>query len=178
MTDLSNIFIRTYLGLDFHPYNPQPEEINIQDIAHALACTCRFGGHCREYYSVAQHSVFVSLECQAEHALTGLLHDAVEAYIGDIPRPVRKGLREFNDLEQQVWKILANKFNLPTALPADVIHADQTLLCFEFDQLLPGEAENIPKLDPPKFTTSLQPLSPPEAEQLFLEQYNKLQVYE
>ena len=78
----------TASGLGFDPEDPKPEAIVIEDIAHALSNICRFGGHTGSFYSVAQHSVLVSLHTNAKFARAGLMHDASEAYIGDIIRPV------------------------------------------------------------------------------------------
>ena len=82
-------FIGTFSGLRFWPLDPNPEKILIADIAHALAHQCRFGGHASKFYSVAEHSVHVSKLCLPEHALWGLLHDASEAYLVDLPRPLK-----------------------------------------------------------------------------------------
>ncbi len=85
---------QTYTGKAFDYFNPQPEQICIEDIAHSLSMICRFNGHCARFYSVAEHSLLVSKCAQAdgpEHAMFGLLHDAAEAYIGDI-NPVLKSM--------------------------------------------------------------------------------------
>src|ERR1039457_118422 len=83
-------FIGTFSGLRFWPLDPNPEKILIDDIAHALAHQCRFGGHASRFYSVAEHSVHVSRLCPPEDALWGLLHDASEAYLVDLPRPLKQ----------------------------------------------------------------------------------------
>ena len=90
MTDRRGCWITTYTGRLFHPFDPRPEDTDIEDIAHALSLKCRWGGMTRVFYSVAQHCVHVSYHCEAHHALAGLLHDAQEAYApgGDIPSPV------------------------------------------------------------------------------------------
>src|SRR4051812_30250690 len=80
-------WMQTFTGRQFWPVDPRADEIAIEDIARALAMTCRFGGHVRFHYSVAQHSFLVSLVCSPEHALWGLLHDASEAYLGDVVWP-------------------------------------------------------------------------------------------
>ena len=78
-------WLQTYTGIQFWPLDPRPEEIDIQDIAHALSLLCRFNGHCQRFYSVAEHSVHVSTILAPEFGLWGLLHDAAEAYLSDIP---------------------------------------------------------------------------------------------
>ena len=83
-------WIQTYTGKQFWPIDPRACEITIEDIAHALSLQCRFSGHCREFYSVAQHSCLVSSYCIDEDAGWGLLHDAAEAYLVDLPRPIKR----------------------------------------------------------------------------------------
>lgn len=91
--------IETYSGRFVDLSNPSPASINLADIGHALSQTCRYGGHCREYYSVAEHAVFVSKRLQRKGysnaiQLAGLHHDDTEAYLGDIPRPLKPLLGE------------------------------------------------------------------------------------
>jgi uncharacterized protein len=90
----SQYMVETYSGRFVDTKNPQPEQITLEDIAHALANTCRFGGHCRRFYSVAEHAVFVSRRMERrgigdQGLLAGLHHDDAEAYLGDIPRPMK-----------------------------------------------------------------------------------------
>src|ERR1700724_2684254 len=79
---------QTFTGRRFYPLSPRVEDVCIEDIAHALSNICRYGGHCREFYSVAQHCNMVS-DWMPEFKLEGLLHDSPEAYIGDMVRPVK-----------------------------------------------------------------------------------------
>ena len=83
-------WIQTFTGRAFYVLDPRPEDVDIEDIAHALSMQCRFAGHCREFYSVAQHSVTASWLVPPEDALWGLLHDAAEAYVVDLPRPIKR----------------------------------------------------------------------------------------
>src|SRR4051794_32940266 len=82
--------IITSTGKWFDVFNPNPADVDIEDIVHALSMQCRFTGHTKEFYSVAQHSVLVSLTCPSVDALYGLVHDGSEAYLSDIARPVKK----------------------------------------------------------------------------------------
>lgn len=102
--------IQTYTGKQFWPMDPRPEDIDIEDIAHALANICRFGGHCHTWYSVAQHSVLVSeiaKDCKA-----GLLHDAAEAYIGDMVRPLKRYMTSFTITERNLQYAIFRRFNV------------------------------------------------------------------
>jgi uncharacterized protein len=123
-------WIQTYSGNKFYPLDPRPEEILFADIAHALSNTCRFNGHCRQFYSVAQHSCLVAQQVSAENKLWGLLHDAAEAYIGDMVRPL-KNLPEFSffrEMEDAILKAIAEKYNLPESIPDEVSCADIVVL--------------------------------------------------
>jgi 5'-deoxynucleotidase YfbR-like HD superfamily hydrolase len=85
-------WMQTFSGVHFYPFNPKPEDVRIEDIAHALSNICRFSGHTRKFYSVAQHSVLVCRALAGESALLqrwGLMHDAAEAYINDLIRPLK-----------------------------------------------------------------------------------------
>jgi uncharacterized protein len=123
----------TFTGGRFWPLDPRPEEVKIEDIAHHLALICRFGGTCREPYSVAQHSVLVSRIVPTEHALWGLLHDAAEAYLGDLPRPVKRlpELYCYRSAEEEIMRVICRRFGLSPEMPAAVKIADEVLLATE-----------------------------------------------
>jgi uncharacterized protein len=89
-------WIQTVTGKQFWPMDAQPEEVDIEDIAHALSLPCRFNGHCKQFYSVAEHSIHVSRVVSNENAARGLLHDAAEAYLSYIPQPVKRELTLFS----------------------------------------------------------------------------------
>jgi hypothetical protein len=138
-------FIGTFSGLRFWPLDPNPAKILIDDIAHALAHRCRFGGHSSKFYSVAEHCVHVSQLCLPEHALWGLLHDASEAYLVDLPRPL-KLLPEFavyREAERRLQRAVAVRFGLAPEQPASVTEADDTMLWIEAHSLL-GAAHSYP----------------------------------
>lgn len=110
-------WIETYTGRKFYPIDPDPDDINIEDIAHALSLICRFNGHCRFFYSVAQHSLGVQEELAREgyskvYQLYGLLHDAAEAYLADVISPVKPHLVNYEDLEKRLLANIFKKFGL------------------------------------------------------------------
>lgn len=117
----------------FWPLDPRPEEIHIEDIAVALSNLCRFGGHVREFYSVAQHSVHVAGLCGPEDALWGLLHDASEAYLGDIIRPLKRQdcFAEYRAAEERLMAAVCERFGLPLEMPESVRRADEVMLATE-----------------------------------------------
>jgi uncharacterized protein len=126
--------IRTFTGKMVHPYSPDPDEIDIDDIAHSLSQQCRFLGHTDGFYSVAQHSVLVSQTVPAEDALWGLLHDAAEAYLCDVPAPIKCApeMWFYRMAEGQLTTAIATHFGLPLAIPDSVKRADRALLATEF----------------------------------------------
>lgn len=130
-------WIATYTGRKFYPLDPRVEDIDIVDIAHALSMKCRFTGHCRDFYSVAQHSVLVSRLVPPEHALWGLMHDAAEAYLPDVARPIKALLVGFSDIEARVMRCVAERFSMPADEPACVKAADTRLLLAEKRDLMP-----------------------------------------
>lgn len=134
------VWILTSSGKAFNPLRPDPALITITDIAHALSHMCRFNGHCRELYSVGEHSWRMSFIVPAEHALTALLHDATEAYIADICRPVKPHLQNYADIEYQLWQAISTRFFLPLDMPPEVKHADLVMLATEKRDLMPHHA--------------------------------------
>jgi uncharacterized protein len=169
---LGKDWIQTYTGRRICPIDPDPSAIDITDIAHALAVNSRFTGHTYEPYSVAQHSVLVSRYCHAKDALWGLLHDASEAYLSDIARPVKQHMPEYKAIEEKLMEAIAIHFNLQMPIPASVKEADNALLMAERrDLLVPLEGwtqYGIPideHIVPWQFTA---------AERVFLERFEEL----
>jgi 5'-deoxynucleotidase YfbR-like HD superfamily hydrolase len=105
-------WLQTFTGGEIWPIDPRPEEINIVDIAQALSQQCRYAGHTTRFYSVAEHSVYISREVPAELALWGLLHDASEAYLVDIPRPLKPYMPVYKHWERELMQVIAAKFGL------------------------------------------------------------------
>lgn len=137
---------------EFDLLKPRADLITTLDIAHALSLICRFNGHCTRHYSVAQHSLLVAdiVESQGhgpEIQLLALLHDAAEAYVGDMVRPLKEGMRahahSIGDVciyaltEERVWQAICQRFHLDPILPAIVKHADMIALATERRELLP-----------------------------------------
>src|SRR6266700_4788978 len=99
-------WIQTAMGRKFWPMDPRSGEVFIDDIAHALSMLCRFGGHCIRFYSVAEHSVLLSRVAEPRFKLWALLHDASEAYLADVPRPVKPALVGYKDAEERVQRAI------------------------------------------------------------------------
>lgn len=106
-------WMQTFKGRKFFPLDPRADEVFIDDIAHALAQLCRFGGHCLRFYSVAEHSVLVARAAPSELKRAALLHDATEAYAVDIPRPLKHSLPDYRAAEDLIGAAIAERFAIP-----------------------------------------------------------------
>lgn len=163
--------IVTHTGKRFDYIAPKPEMVDIEDIAHALSQTCRFSGHCSEFYSVAQHSVIVSELVPPEHALGALLHDATEAYLPDVPRPAKRLLNDFHVLEERVAAVIGMHFKTRSDDP-QIKHADNLALYAEARHFY-GDISDW-ELDKWKNDLEIIPLDPDSAKVLFLDRFVKL----
>lgn len=125
--------ILTHTGRLVNPLALQPDDVSIVDIAHALACTNRYAGHSREPLSVAQHSVYVSWICRPDEALMGLLHDASEAYLGDMTKWVKKApeMAAFRAAEDRAQRVIFAKFGCALDISPEVEAADKLMLRYE-----------------------------------------------
>lgn len=129
-------WVQTYTGRRFWPSDPDPAEIDIVDIAHALSMQCRFGGHCRRFYSVAEHSVLLSSAVRPKDQRWALMHDAAEAYLVDLPRPVKRQMPAYRAMEDAILRAIAVRFGLDGPIPDAVHEADTRLLAEERNQIM------------------------------------------
>lgn len=137
--------ITTYSGEAFDPAQPDIKKIHIADIAHALSLLCRANGHFKRFYSVGQHCINCALEAQARSygprvRLACLLHDASEAYLSDITRPVKEHLPAYMELEGRLQQAIYEKYLNGPLSPAEreqVKDIDDQLLLHEFQALMP-----------------------------------------
>lgn len=136
--DYESGWIQVYpSGKKVYPLDLHPDDIDIKDIATALGNQCRFAGHVRHHYSVAQHSVVVADHLPPPLRFAGLLHDSPETYLVDVPRPVKHlpAFEAYRDAERRVWKVISKKYGLPIDLPPEVHAMDDRALVTEAHQL-------------------------------------------
>jgi hypothetical protein len=135
-----NGWVQTFSGGKIWPLEPRVEDVRIEDIAHALSMICRYGGATRHFYSVSEHSVLVSYLVEPEFAREGLLHDAAEAYLGDVVRPLKRQdtFTAYIEAEQRLEAVIAQKFGLRTdpATHAAVKEFDDRILVDETRALM------------------------------------------
>jgi hypothetical protein len=196
-TERDDAWILTVTGRRVWPLDPRPEDICIEDIAHALALTCRFTGHCRDFYSVAQHSALCADYVRARGGsaalqLAALLHDASEAYLPDVSRPIKgrlwvttdvhgPGFMTFRDAEGILMSVIAEALALDlddtTPLSVSLLkQADNALLMAEKRDLMPeGEHEwSIPVAV--EWTETIVPQSWQQAKLCFHRRYLRLRA--
>jgi len=177
-------WILTASGRRFHPVDPRADEVEITDIAHALANTCRFGGHTAHHYSVAQHSVLTSHIVEPWLALVALMHDAAEAYVGDMVSPLKLSgqLGEYSAIEHRVWRAIVKRYDLTgfgvdapaMAMPDEVVAADMIALVTEARDLMgvadPTTAPGWPSHFEP-LPDVIKPMTPDEARTEFIDRF-------
>jgi uncharacterized protein len=174
-------YLQTVSGRWVNPFDPDPDQLDAGDIARALANQCRFGGHSRVFYSVAQHSVIVSELVEqrggdAEDVFAALMHDASEAYLGDMPHPIkhRSSLgAAFKAAEDHLEAALRERFGIKAHVP-EIKRADRALLATE-RRAFSGEGWHWPELEGVEpLELELTALAPDEAAQAFAQRYAEL----
>lgn len=187
--------IITHSGLRLNLLEPDPASICIEDISHALSNLCRFTGHTTKFYSVAEHSLRASvficeklawggegtekipkLSTDTSLALETLLHDATEAYLGDVSSPLKAQLPEYRLIERNLDLTIRQKFGLPLTQSEWVTHADLVMLATEKRDLVPGAINEhwdyLEGINPLK--SKIIPLPPHSAKMHFLSNFKNL----
>jgi hypothetical protein len=177
-------WIETVSGIRFEFLDPQPDQIKINDIAHALSNNCRFVGQCRKFYSVAEHSWHVARLLDGTPLvvqLAGLLHDASEAYITDVASPVKQHMPEYVKMEDKIMEAIAKKYGFEYPFHPAIKHADLTMLSIEAHHLLPSKGNDWEMWLYRKRPPVMEPykpigMSPDTARQVFLDKYFEILV--
>lgn len=167
-------YIETYSGIHFYFLDPSPDMVEVEDIAHALSMQCRYTGHIKHFYSVAEHCVHVSH--LAKNPLEGLMHDASEAYLTDIASPIKPHLGNYKDLEAGIMAVIARKYGLNWPVSGDTHDADRTQLKTEARHLLRTGGKAWLKDFPTKRMRGIMPQcwTPDQAKMRFLERFEEL----
>jgi len=180
--DKKKAWIITFTGDKFYHLAPTPEMVHIEDIAHSLSMLCRWTGHTKFHYSVAQHSYYASFLVAKEFALDALLHDSSEAYLGDMNRPLKHFTAAgpaYMEIEAGVEKVIFEKFGVPFPLPEVVKVADTQMLYAEKAQLMrvteatKYEAKKWGR-DETEADIRIQRWTPRRAEKMFLKRFAQL----
>ena len=144
------------MGKEIDPFNPDPAQITLVDIAHALSNTCRWGGHVMRFYSVAEHSIFVQNMVQSrEDKIAAMFHDASEAYISDIISPVKHRLEQYAEIENRLMIAIAQKIGFLYPLSDAVKQADEYALRWEYHNIV--------------ISHNISPMSPVQAKRAFMD---------
>jgi 5'-deoxynucleotidase YfbR-like HD superfamily hydrolase len=176
-------YLQTVSGRFVNPFDPDPAQLDPGDIARALANVCRFGGHCRPFYSVAQHSVIVSELVEArggdvEDVFAALMHDATEAYLGDMPHPIKHRSplgAAFREAEAALEAVLRERFSIKADVP-EIKRVDRALLATE-RRTVSGESWDWPELEGVEaLDLELVAWTPDEAERAFTARFEQLQA--
>jgi hypothetical protein len=129
-------WMQTYTGRAFWPLDPRADELDIRDIAHGLSMQCRYGGHCLDFYSVAEHCVLMARFAPSGLELATLMHDATEAYLADVIRPLKRHLANYKTVEAELEQVIAQRYGLPWPMPPEVKRLDERIVADEKEQAM------------------------------------------
>lgn len=170
--------ILTHSGRYFSFADPGAHDYQISDIIWGLSHLCRFTGHFKKFYSVAQHSVIVSYMVPPQDAYEGLMHDASEAYLGDVSSPLKAMLPDYKVIEHRTEEAIAKAFGLRYPFPDSVKLADMRVLSTEKRdgmQVQPEDEHYWPRYEPyPPSVLKIKPVSPAAARKMFQQRFNEL----
>jgi hypothetical protein len=182
--DVQKAYIATFTGKKFYLLEPRLEDIDIIDIAHALSLQCRWTGHCKFHYSVAQHSYYCSFLGLNSEAFDRLMHDASEAYIADVNRPLKHYTEvgiAYRKVEAGLQKAIAERFGFSIIEPQSVKIADNLMLYAEKAQIMgykfneAKDADGIVRMaNEEKAPLLIEQWSPEHANTMFLQRFQEL----
>ena len=166
------ILLRSGNYFDFEA--PETSAFTIDDIAHALSMICRFTGHVSRFYSVALHSVLVADHLPPNLAYAGLMHDAAEAFIGDMSKPLKQGDAFYRDVEHRVEAAIFARFGVPQPMPPEVKEMDIVMLATEQRHLMRNSDDWAYVSGRIALDIDIPDLGPGEAKALFLDAFERL----
>lgn len=171
-------WLETFTGEQFHFLQPLAAEIHVEDVAHSLSQLCRYNGHTKAFYSVAEHSILIcdwiaaNFPGASQQVLrTALLHDVAETYLGDMSRPVKHQMPQFKELEHIIEGAAAERFDIELPFPAVVEECDARILVDEREQCMSdsGNEWGTDALEP--LGVEIKFLDPPNVRRLFMERF-------
>jgi hypothetical protein len=165
MKDVRYDKMETGSGIMFDPLEAEVDKFDIKDIAHALSNICRWGGHTRFHYSVAQHSYIMSYLIDEKYAFEALMHDTPEAYLGDIPTPIKDTWREYKVLEDRLVRNLSKKYSFIYPFPEEVKIWDKKMKTLEYNELMRKDLS---------IESEISKMLPEEIEKLFIKRFKEL----
>jgi len=168
-------WIQTFTGRQAYPMDLRADEIHIEDIAHSLAMQCRYTGHCLRFYSVAEHSVLMARWIRGRYgdtlAMQALLHDATEAFLTDVPRPIKPFLPGYREAEARAWLAIAERFGVDVVVAGEVHDADARILVDERAQNMAPSAVEWEDMPDFGLGVRLEFWTPEQAEAEYLATY-------
>jgi hypothetical protein len=172
---------QTFTGVQFYPLDPRPEDIDIRDIAHALSQTCRYGGHTRVFYSVAEHCIHLAhamreMGPDPAEALQALMHDAAEAYCQDLVRPIKEQVQGYAAMEGRIERAIQERFGLRWAGQSPGSKVLDNLILYDEGRALMRDHSWYERFSPGLGTYGIiiQGMSPVQAELTFLDLFDGL----
>lgn len=167
-----SIMLQSGAWFDFA--SPQTSPFTIEDIAHGLSHICRYSGQCKAFYSVAEHSLLVS-EAATGFEFEGLMHDAAEAFLGDVTRPLKQMLPDYKRIECEVEQAIFSRFGMQAPLPREVKQADLRVLAAEQRQIMPPGTDHwLRGQEVVPAPVIVHYLPPNEAKRAWLERFSTL----
>ncbi|MCI0588928.1 MAG: phosphohydrolase [Planctomycetes bacterium] len=164
----------THTGVLLDPLDLHPGDIDVRDVAHGLSNVCRFAGQCPRFYSVAEHCVRMSRRTSPGLELEALMHDAAEAYLSDLPRPVKTGIPGYRRAEKRLTRAIRDRFGLRgRSYPAAVRDVDDAMCLAEAKSFGMWGGGNPFGRDLPDFGR-VRPWAPATAEIAFLDRFARL----
>lgn len=168
------MYVSTYSGHRFYVDECNIDEIPLFDIAHALSMNCRYNGHSERFYSVAEHSVLVSMLVPPEDAKWGLMHDVTEAFVPDVPRPFKHLITGFKEFENVLAEKMALYYDLPWPEPESVKYIDKHIVGSEARVIFPEPPDWVDFYDDVCPHDLIKGLPPNKACRLFMDRYEEL----
>ncbi len=190
MEERKGNWFQTFTGKVFYPLDPREEEIDIRDITHSLSLSCRYHGHCRYFYSVAEHCIrtkMIALSLlmkmgentlnikPAEVAFWSLFHDAAESYVGDMNAPLKADMPKYKEVEEGILTVIGKKYEFPYPMSehvATLVHkADKIMLATELRDILATAPQAWDNDEKASEDMVIVPYSSQEVERIFLGEY-------